>query len=221
MARTLTTAMKTALAAEQGYADVWLLELVSSSGTIRFTSAPEDQVWDSNTWSAIGGQMTFEEASETEDMGAQRVGITLGGVDQTIIAVLLSANYRGRACILYFGQIDLSTGAVVDDPMAVFTGLLNESWSVLEQQPERGPGTVEITTTVVGEISARNWHASVRTNVQSHNNMLDRAGLSVGDTFFKTVPDISSRNIKWGTAIINTLGIPPDYPNTPDGELVD
>ncbi len=198
--------MKTAIAAESGYSDVWLLELVSSGGTLRFTSAPEDQVWNSNTWSAIGGQMHFEEASENEDISAQQVGLTLGGVDQTVIAVLLANFYVGRACIIYFGQIIHSTGLVVDDPLAVFTGLLNEAWTVVEQQPERGPGTVEIRTTAVGEIGTRAHQAPVRTNVQSHNDMLDRAGISVGDTFFKSVPDISGRRVHWGSGVVESGG---------------
>ena len=67
MARTLTAAMKTALAAESGYGDVWLLALTSSGGTLRFTSAPEDQLWDGNTWSAIGGDMRFDETGETDE----------------------------------------------------------------------------------------------------------------------------------------------------------
>tara|TARA_Y100000310_G_scaffold309531_1_gene353728 strand:+ start:10922 stop:11557 length:636 start_codon:yes stop_codon:yes gene_type:complete len=211
--------MKTAIAAEQGYSDVWLLELVSSGGTLRFTNAPEDQLWDSNTWSAIGGEMAFEEASESEDMGAQRVGISLGGVDQTIIAVLLGNDYRGYACIVYFGQIDLSDGAVVDDPMAVFTGLLNESWTVREQLGDRGPGTVTIRTTVVGEVGAYRWYSAVRTNLQSHNDMLDRASISVGDTFFKTVPDLSDAHIKWGAAKVAREWRPPSVDGIPDGWL--
>ena len=199
MARTLTAAMKTALAAESGYGDVWLLSLTSSGGTLRFTSAPEDQLWDGNTWSAIGGDMRFDQAAESDDLGSQQVGLMLGGVDQTIVAVLLGNDYRGYGCTLYFGQVLHSTGAIVDDPMAVFTGLLNRAWTVHEQMTDRGPGSVEIRTTVVGEMANAQWHAAVRTNLQSHQDMLDRAGLGVTDTFFKTVPDIASKRIKWGS----------------------
>ena len=210
MARSLTAAMKTALAAEEGYGDVWLLELTAAGGTLRFTSAPEDQAWNSQTWTAIGGDMTFEEASETDDMASQRVGITLSGVDQSIISEILTDDYRGQACILYFGQVQHSTGAVIDDPIAVFTGLLNESWSIKELNPERGPGTVRISTAVVGEISGRGWHAAVRTNLQSHQDMLDRAGLSVTDTFFKTVPDIANKHLKWGGHTVDSTYQPGD-----------
>ncbi len=216
--------MKTALAAEEGYGDVWLLELVSSGGTLRFTSAPEDQLWNSNTWTAIGGHMEFEEVSESGDIRGQRVGLMLGGVDQTIVSVILGSDYRGYGCTLYFGQVLHSTGAVVDDPMAVFTGLLNEPWTVTEQQPDSGPGTVAIRTTVVGELGVWETDAPCRTNLQSHQDMLDRAGLGVTDTFFKTVPDITGRRIKWGGHLVgggdddDGRGRKPDHPPF-DGDL--
>ena len=101
MARTLTAAMQTALAAEEGYADVWLLELTSSASTLRFTSASEDQSWNSQTWTAVGGAMQFDDPGEIEDLRGQAYKITLGGVDQTVIQSLLANNYRGRASTLY------------------------------------------------------------------------------------------------------------------------
>ncbi len=199
MARTLTAAMKTALAAEEGYADVWLLELTSSASTLRFTSASEDQSWNSQTWTAVGGAMQFDNPGETDDLSGQAYTITLGGVDQTVIQSLLANNYRGRASKLYFGQIDLSTGLVVVDAIEVFTGLLNESWTVSEEPGSDGrPGTVRVRTTVVRELARFGQNIAVRTNLQSHLDMLDRAGLGVTDTFFKRVPELVGKVIMWG-----------------------
>ena len=67
---------------------------------------------------------------------------------------------------------------VVVDPIEVFTGLLNEPWIVTEEQNDRGPGSVEVRTSIVGEIGGHQWHNAVRTNLQSHQDMLDRAGLA-------------------------------------------
>ena len=209
MARSLTGAMQTALAAEEGYADVWLLELTSSSSTLRFTGASEDQKWDSQTWTAVGGAMRFDNPGETDDLAGQSYAITLGGVDQTVISSLLANDYRGQTSKLYFGQILSSTGVVVVDPIEVFTGLLNESWTVNEQPgQDGGPGTVEVKTTVVRELARFGQNIAVRTNVQSHLDMLDRAGLGVTDTFFKRVPGIVGKVIMWGGARRRLGGIP-------------
>lgn len=207
MARSLTAAMQTALAAEEGYADVWLLELTSSASTLRFTSASEDQKWDGQTWTAVGGAMRFDNPGETDDLVGQSYRVSLGGVDQTVISSLLSNDYRGQASKLYFGQILVSTGVVVVDPIEVFTGLVNESWSVSEEPGRDGrAGTVKVSTTVVRELARFGQHIAVRTNVQSHRDMLDRAGLGVTDTFFKRVPGIVGKVIMWGGAPVRVGG---------------
>ena len=71
-----------------------------------------------------------------------------------------------------------------------------------------GPGTVEVKTTVVRELARFGQNIAVRTNVQSHLDMLDRAGLGVTDTFFKRVPGIVGKVIMWGGARRRLGGIP-------------
>lgn len=205
MGRSLTGAMATAVAAESGYADVWLLELTSSASTLRFTTAAEDQLWDGQTWTAVGGLMEFDSPGETDDLAGQSYRVSLGGVDQTVIQSLLANNYRGRSSTLYFGQILLSTGVVVVDPVEIFTGLLNESWTVSEEVGD-GPGTVKVSTTVVRELARFGQNIAVRTNIQTHLDMLDRAGRGVTDTFFKRVPELVGKIIMWGGRPVSTGG---------------
>lgn len=200
MTRTLEAGMVTAVAAVEGYADVWLLVLTSSGGTTRITTAPQSVTWDGNTYTAVGGAIEIEPPQETSDPQAQSLRMTLSGVTQTIIADLLTNNMRGQACTLYFGQIDPSSGAVVADPVEVFTGLLNDRWEIREERDERG-GTVRISTSAVSQLARYLVSRATRTNVQSHNDMIARAGGTPGDTFFSRVPTLVGKLVMWGKSV--------------------
>lgn len=204
MTRSLVAAMATAVAAEQGYADVWLLVLTSSGGTTRITTAPQNVTVGVNTYTAVGGAISLEPPAETADMPAQGLRMTLSGVTQTIISDLLNNHMRGYSCTLYFGQIDVATGAVVADPLEVFTGLLNDRWEIQESRDEETQGTVTVSTTAVSQLARYLFARGVRTNVASHNDMLSRAGLAVGDTFFSRVPTLVGKTVLWGKTAIKT-----------------
>ena len=221
MARTLGAGMATAVAASEGYADVWLLVLVSSGGTSRITTAVQDVLWDGNTYTAVGGNILLEAPSETSDPAAQGMNMTLSGVTQTLIADLLSNNMRGQISTLYFGQVLLSTGVVAVDPIQAFTGYLNEQWQIVEQDGQgTAPGTVTISTSAVSDIARYLAPRGVRSNVISHNDMLGRASLAVGDTFFSRVPELVGKQISWGKKTAITQGDPTPFDTQGDRDFL-
>ena len=198
MSRSLSAAMLTAIAANEGYADIWLVSIVSSGSTTRLNSSPQDALWSGNTYTGIGGSMRFDVPTETQDPGGQGFTLTVSGVDQTVITVMLGDFLRGRACTLYWGQVLLSTGVVVVDPVEIFTGILNESWRITEDIAEGTPGTVTVSTRVVSELGMAGQPKGVYTNLNSHRAMLGRAGLAVTDTFFRHVPELVGKVVLWG-----------------------
>jgi len=206
MSRTLATGMAAAVAADQGYADVWLLALTSSGGTTYITTAPQDITWDGNTYTAVGGAIEFEPPTETSDPSAQALRITLSGVTQTIISDLLNNNMRGYSCTLYFGQIDIAAGTMVADALEIFTGLLNDRWTIEEVRDETGAGSVTITTSAVSQLARYLVSRQCRTNVASHNDMLQRGGLTTGDTFFSKVPTLIGKQVFWGKSVTTAGG---------------
>jgi len=199
MSRTLAAGMTTAVGAMEGYADIWLLSITSSGGTTYVTSASQSATYDGNTYVALGGALELEAPSETPDLAAQGMRMTLAGVDQTVIADILGNHMRGQPCVLYFGQVLLSTGVVADAPIQVFAGLLNEPWNVVEAQGSgTDSGTVTVTTTAVSDLARYLFPRPCRTNLTSHNDMLDRASLATGDTLMKRVPELVGQQITWG-----------------------
>lgn len=220
MTRTLEAAMNTAIAAASGYADVWLLSLTSSGGTTLITTAPQNVTWNGDTYTAVGGAISFEPPQETSDTAAQALRMTLSGVTQTLVADLLTNHMRGYSCTLYFGQIDPATGAVVVDPMEVFTGLLNDRWEIQESRDEMARGTVTVTTSAVSQLARYLFSRGVRSNVASHNDMLDRASLTTGDTFFSRVPTLVGKTVLWGRLVTKTGSNPPPPDREGGGEAL-
>ena len=61
----LSSAMVTAISAKTGYSDIWLIEILGSSNTLRYTTMPKDVSYDSKTWTGIGGLIEIEAPPET------------------------------------------------------------------------------------------------------------------------------------------------------------
>ena len=208
MARTLTTAMETAISAKEGYGDVWFIEIAASNTTLRYTTAPSDVIWDSgstsapHTWTGIGGLIEFDPPPETTDPSGQSLGLTLSGVDTAMITEVLDHDLRGRTCRLYWGQILTSTGVVVVDAIEVFGGLMNASWEIAHTPSDQGTrGTVSVSTTIVSEMARYLFRRMLRTNTASLRQLQARGGVfdsSNPDIFFQTLPDLVGRPIYWG-----------------------
>jgi len=204
MGRTLTTAMSNAISAKEGYADIWLIEIAGSGGTIRYTTAPSNVAYDSQTWTGIGGVIEFEPPPETADPAGQSCRISLSGVNTAVITEILTEKLRGRDCKLYWGQLDIAAGTVVDDAIEAFAGLMNAPWTI-EHTPSdtAGRGTVRVTTTFVSQLARFLFRRMVRTNVSSLREMQARSSRDIyveanPDIFFSTVPDLVGRPVYWG-----------------------
>ena len=202
MARTLTTAMETAISAKEGYADVWLIKIVTSNTTLYYSTAPSNVAWDSQSWIGIGGVISFDPPPETADPSGQSLRLSLSGVDTALITQILDYQLRGRNCRLYWGQITTSTGVVVLDPLEAFSGLMNASWEIAHTPSDQSTrGTVTVSTTIVSELARYLFRRLLRTNVPSLRLLQKRGGIfSSGspDIFFQTLPDLVGKPIYWG-----------------------
>lgn len=196
MTRTLTAGMQTEVAAQRGTI-AYFIQLDSSGGTIRITTAPVDVAWDSQTWEGIGGLLSFGGVEEGPEASGQGVQLTLSGVDQTIIAALLNNDVRGREVRIWLAHIS-DLGAVVADPAEIFRGFQNDDYRISETRDPVQAGTVTVETRIQSRLSVLAQAIAVRTNEISHNDMLKRASLTTGDTFFRNVGAVVGGDIRWG-----------------------
>lgn len=194
MTRPLTAGMQAAVAAQIGTA-TWLIEIGSSGGTTYITNAPVDILWNAQVYTGVGGELSIGGIVETADVAGQGTELTLSGVSQTIIALILNNNVFGRDCTIRLVHV-ASDGTITADPTP-FSFVQMSDYTVRESSSRDG-ATCTVSTRIVSKASLLEKAQPVRTNVHSHNAMLSRAGLPTGDTFFQHVPELQTRRIFWG-----------------------
>ena len=195
--RTLTAGMQTAVAAQTGEI-AYLFQIDSSGGSVRLATSPVNISWNSQTWEGIGGTLAFSAVEETPDMSGQGVELTLSGVNQTIISVLLNNQFRGYEVRIWLAHF-ASTGTIVSSPLEIFRGRQLSDYRITETRRENDqPGTVSVKTKVQSRLAVLLNAQPVLTSEVSHNDMLKRAGVATGDTFFRNVPAIAGPSLDWG-----------------------
>lgn len=170
---------------------VHLLELNFASGAIRLCTAAQDIFWNFQTWEAIGGLLEMGGIEETTDGKGQGVDLKLSGVDQTVLSVLLSSQYRGRAVKLWRAHLDSTTGLLGGEPLLLFQGLQLSPYTI-EETREFGGGTVTVSTRVSGYFGVERVRG-IQSNLMSHQHHF------AGDTFFKNTALLANVKIHWGT----------------------
>lgn len=191
MGRTITAASLAAVQA-QGAEIQHLLSLDFSAGTVRFTSGPHDVTWNGVNWSAAGSAMSFEAVTETPDPSGQRLQITLDGVSLGAISALLAQNYIGRTGVLRRAYMN-SAGAIIVDPIVLFTGYMNTPWEVTENWDKENP-YCKVTTELVSPLAVFNQLRGITADKTSHQRYF------AGDTFFAHIVDKPSGDFGWGVA---------------------
>ncbi len=169
---------------------------------MRFTTAARDLSWNSQTWTAVGGNIGIDAMGESADDAAAGLAVQLSGVDQTILASIVAEQYRGRLARVWYAHWNQSTGAVVANPYLMFSGFMNEDWEIDDVRPVNGVGTVTIRTRFTSRLALLQQTHGVLCNVDSHRSNIAAAASvgTEGDTFFLPVPNLATRKIYWGSA---------------------
>ena len=122
MSRGVTTALNTELTATE-LQPFFAVELDFSSGILYLWTGYGDITFGGNTYNGGGDVLNITGVSETSEIRADGITIGLTGISSSLIASALTESYQGRNCKVYLGAI--SSGAVVADPYAVFSGRMD------------------------------------------------------------------------------------------------
>jgi len=183
MPRDLPSAVATAIAAKV-VPLAFFAEFQFASGTLRMWSGRGDKVWDSQTWTGAGEFGGISPADETSEIGASGLAFTLSGVPNSLRALALGDNYRGRVCKAWLAILDASEN--VTGAYQFFGGRMDV-----------------MTITAAGETS--------RISIQSESRMIDlfrarssrytdaeQQRISPGDTSLSRVAKMAERPLPWG-----------------------
>ena len=102
----------------------FLVSLSFTSSTLRLSTLQRDIAWDSVTWYGNGWLHGIDPVVETQDLEAQGAIITLAGVPESIISLVLDQVSQGNLGKIYLGFLD-SSNDVIDSPYEIFRGYLD------------------------------------------------------------------------------------------------
>jgi len=123
MPRVLTSNMVTELG-QQVIRPFLLFQGNFLTSTIRLWTGVGDLWWDSQTWLGNGWLQFPQGGEESIELNANGMSISLMGVPQAVLSIVLNQGNLNSNGTLYLGLLD-SSGVVIADPYAVFVGKLD------------------------------------------------------------------------------------------------
>lgn len=123
MARDLTAGMITEIDATE-LSPIFLIKGEFDSGDLNFWTGYGEITWNSDIYTGSGTLLNINEVSETQELVANGVDLSLNGIPSSLVSLALSEDYQGRPLSIWFGALD-SNGAVVSDPTLVFKGKMD------------------------------------------------------------------------------------------------
>lgn len=123
MARSLESAMSTAVAADL-VRPIFLCQLAFPSGNVNLWSGIGDLTVDSVDYVGAGTLLGVSDISESSDVQANGIRVSLSGIASSIITKARDEDYQGRELKILLGAMD-SSNSVIDDPVVVFSGFMD------------------------------------------------------------------------------------------------
>jgi len=182
MARGLTTAFKNALATKN-IKPAYLVN-INFSTPIYFTTTGFDIVYDGNTYTKQGFLLNISNVSESTDITQGTLRISLSGVDQTYIAVVLNNIVTNKQVKVYLALLD-TDNSLISDPYLLFDGKI-KSFAIEEKDSE---------SVVTLQVASR-WADFDRINGRRTTESSQQIHFA-NDRGFEYA-SVEMRNIQWG-----------------------
>lgn len=163
-----------------------------TSGFIRVHDGIGDISWGGNTFSGIGHLGQIETVSESIEIIARPIGLTLSGVDSSLISTTMTEVYQNRTATVYVGFVNETTNAVIDTPETIWEGRMNQ----MSISSSAGTASIKLTCE----------HRLRREPRIARYTNEDQQLLFPGDRFFDLVPSIKGFVAKWGDASVGGHG---------------
>jgi hypothetical protein len=180
--KTVTAAVEQRI--ENNEKPILLVKIEFTSVTVYLTTAGHDISWDSNTWLANGFIVEEPENSQHREMRTTSDDITLTGVDQSIVAIILTESQTNRVVTVYEAFVD-DDGGVVPDPY------IRDVYFIDQTSTKQGIREATVGLTLAGEFADFDYRAGIRTTMASHQR------IHPNDQFFRYSTDVKRQQL-WG-----------------------
>tara|TARA_B110000879_G_scaffold4015_1_gene5364 strand:- start:443 stop:1081 length:639 start_codon:yes stop_codon:yes gene_type:complete len=127
MSRTLTNGM-TAVTTADVVRPAYFVRMVFDSGespnVLNIWNGVGDLAFGGNTYTGTGDLLSISQITETSDIAATGINVSLTGVKTSFIAIAKDHEYQGRPLTVSLGAFDAS-GDLIADPVIVFSGFMD------------------------------------------------------------------------------------------------
>ena len=127
MSRTLTNGM-TAVTTADVVRPAYFVRMVFDSGespnVLNIWNGIGDLAYGGNTYTGTGDLLSISQITETSDISATGINVSLTGVKTSFIAIAKDHEYQGRPLTVSLGAFDAS-GDLIADPVIVFSGFMD------------------------------------------------------------------------------------------------
>lgn len=130
LGRGIDSSVTAGIASDRHVRLVSFLKMELDSGTLyiqdsigTFTWADPDD--GSQDWLGVGDFGGIGAVNENREMSGYELVIILSGIDASLMNEVLEQPYQGRSITIYFGTIDLDTGALIATPNEIWAGVMD------------------------------------------------------------------------------------------------
>jgi hypothetical protein len=155
-------------------------------GEIRIWTGYGDINWNGQIWNGTGTLLSVSNVFEDNEVSAKGMTITLNGIPQEMIGLVLSDCRQGADGRVYLGF--LSAGQIVSDPILFFEGKLDVP--VIDEGAEVSSISISYESRLIDLMRPR----------ESRFTDEDQKREFPGDLGCEFVVSLQDKNIKWGGA---------------------
>lgn len=184
--RTLDAELSSAMVSPS-VSGVYLVAVFFDTVTVAWNSGPADIIYGGNTYIAAGTLGSVGKISEKPGVSASAVDITISGVRPEITALLLGAQYMGRAVTVHYAVLDAQNQFSTSRCTQIFSGRLD---GISGKQG----ATASYNLSVASRLS--DWERQRK----STYNDADQQRLYPGDKGLEYVAQISEMKLIWPRA---------------------
>tara|TARA_R100001369_G_scaffold46319_1_gene72644 strand:- start:1353 stop:1961 length:609 start_codon:yes stop_codon:yes gene_type:complete len=103
---------------------VYFVRMVFDSSVLNIWNGIGDLAFGGNTYTGTGDLLSISQITETADIQATGINVSLTGIKTSFIAIAKDQDYQGRALTVSLGAFDAS-GSLIADPVIVFSGFMD------------------------------------------------------------------------------------------------
>jgi len=185
MARNLTSGMEAATTS-QHLMPVLFVEALFETGTVRMWSGAGTFSWGGADWIGAGNLLGLGAITETQEVRATGLDLSLSGIPSDMISLALSEPYQGRECRVFVGALDTNAHTLIADPYEAFRGYMDT------MTMDEGAETATISVAVESRL------IDLERPRERRYDVLDQQILWPNDKFFEYVSSIQNIEVIWG-----------------------